>query len=161
MKTGTVDPRARRRARRALMQALYAWQMTDASFVELRRQFAPCEITDATPRAIVGKELRGADLEYFLECLRGVIQAAAELDPLFAPHLGRTVDQLDPVERAILRAGAFELRDRLDVPAPVVINEWVEIAKGFGATESFRYVNGVLDRVARELRAAELAPAEE
>ncbi len=135
---------ARRRARRSLLQALYAWQMTGASLTELRDQFSSEEQT------------RGVDDEYFRACLRGVLRDVEALDRLFASHLDRAVDALDYVERAILRAGAFELKERLDVPARVVINEWVELAKGFGAEEGHRYVNGVLDQVARELRAVEM-----
>ena len=155
MTTPAVDPRARRRARRALLQALYAWQMTNVGFAELRAQFSPDPATDDA--ALDGSDLRGADIDYFLGCLRGVMGAVSGLDAIFAPHLDRAVARLDPVERAALRAGAYELKERQDVPARVVIAEWVAIAKSFGATDSFRYVNGVLDRVARALRPGELA----
>lgn len=145
MSKRAVNPQARRRARRTLLQALYAWQMTAAELGELGSQFASSD------------EMRNADTEYFLACLQGVVNSVADLDPLFEPYLDRTIAQLDGVERAILRAGAYELRERIDVPFRVVIDEWVELAKGFGATESFRYVNGVLDRVARDVRKAEFA----
>ncbi|MCY3814243.1 MAG: transcription antitermination factor NusB [Gammaproteobacteria bacterium] len=145
MSKRSVNPQARRRARRTLLQALYAWQMTAAELGELGNHFASSD------------EMRKGDTEYFLACLQGVVNGVAGLDPLFAPYLDRTIAQLDGVERAILRAGAYELRDRIDVPVRVVIDEWVELAKGFGATESFRYVNGVLDRVARDVRKAEFA----
>ena len=101
--------------------------------------------------------MRAADESYFLDCLNGVVQGVAELDPLFEPYLDRAIDALDHVERAILRAGTFELKERLDVPVRVVIDEWVELAKTFGAEESFRYINGVLDRVAHDTRGLELA----
>ena len=140
-----MNPQARRRARRTLLQALYAWQMTAAELGELGNQFTSSD------------EMRKGDTEYFLACLQGVVNGVADLDPLFEPYLDRTIAQLDGVERAILRAGAYELRERIDVPVRVVIDEWVELAKGFGATESFRYVNGVLDRVARDVRKAEFA----
>lgn len=145
MSKRSVNPQARRRARRTLLQALYAWQMTAAELGELGNQFASSE------------EMRKGDTAYFLACLQGVVNGVADLDPLFEPYLDRTIAQLDGVERAILRAGAYELRERIDVPVRVVIDEWVELAKGFGATESFRYVNGVLDRVARDVRKAEFA----
>lgn len=160
MTAGAVDPWARRRARRALVQALYAWQMTGAEFHDLRDQFAPTDADDErSPPSLGGGDMRRADFAFFLDCLRGVIHEAEQLDPLFAPHLDRDVDRLNPVERAILRAGVYELKERLEVPARVVLNEWVALAKTFGATESFRYVNGVLDRVARQLRGAELEAA--
>ena len=155
----TIDPRARHRARRALMQALYAWQLTSAAFTDLRDQFATEQKGDASP-SLGGRTMRRADTTYFLGCLRGVMAGVEQLDAIFAPHLDRAVDRLDGVERAILRAGVYELKECLDVPARVVINEWVEVAKGFGAEESFRYINGVLDRVAHELRAKELEQTE-
>lgn len=145
MSKRSVNPQARRRARRTLLQALYAWHMTAAELGELGSHFASSE------------EMRSGDTEYFLACLQGVVNGVAGLDPLFEPYLDRTIAQLDGVERAILRAGAYELRERIDVPVRVVIDEWVELAKGFGAAESFRYVNGVLDRVARDVRKAEFA----
>ena len=155
-----IDPRARHRARRALVQALYAWQMTGAEFTDLRAQFAPSTADDErAPPSLGGDGMKRADLTFFHECLRGVIRNAAQLDPLFAPHLDREVERLDPVERGILRAAVYELKERLETPALVVLDEWVALAKTFGATESFRYVNGVLDRVARQLRAAEFAAA--
>ena len=139
----SINVWARRRARRALLQALYAWQMTDADIDEIVQQFTP-------------DQLKGADTGYLRECLRGVMDGVTTLDPLFEPYLDRRIDELDYVERAILRAGTYEMKERLDVPVRVVIDEWVELAKRFGAEESFRYVNGVLDRVARDLRTVEL-----
>jgi N utilization substance protein B len=79
------------------------------------------------------------------------------LELLFEPALDRKLDELDPIERNLLRLGTFELRDRIDVPYKVVISEAVALAKKFGATDSHRYINGVLDKVARELRQVELA----
>ena len=140
-----INAWARHRARRTLLQAVYAWQMTAAELADLGDQFA------------TSQEMRNGDTDYFLACLRGVLGSVADLDGLFAPYLDRNIEQLDGVERAILRAGAYELKERLDVPVRVVIDEWVELAKGFGAEDSFRYVNGVLDRVARDLRREELA----
>ena len=200
MASPRVNPRARRRARRVLLQALYAWQLTGATNAELRAQFAfagrsakrdaakqapaPCspsgsliagagslvapkpsapsperpETPAPSPGLVDERLLAGADEAFFTECLAGVLQQHADVDALFTPYLDRAIDALDHVERAILRAGTFELRSRPDVPARVAIDEWVELAKGFGAEESFRYVNGVLDRVAHDLRGAELAP---
>jgi len=143
MSSSPIDPWARRRARRVLLQAVYAWQMTAADAADIVAQFS-------------GKQLKRADVDFFHGCLRGVMGGVGQLDPMFEPYLDRGIDELDHVERAILRAGTFELRERLDVPAKVVIDEWVELAKSFGAAESFRYVNGVLDRVARDARGAEL-----
>ena len=145
MSKNSVNPWARRRARRTLLQAVYAWQMTAAELGDLGEQFTTSD------------EMRNGDTDYFLACLRGILSGVANLDPLFEPYLDRSIAQLDGVERAILRAGAYELSERLDIPVRVVIDEWVELAKGFGAADSFKYVNGVLDRVARDLRGAEFA----
>lgn len=144
MTDATVKPWARHLARRALLQALYAWQMTDADVADLHEQISSTE------------RFRKADDEFFLVCLRNIVRGVEDLDPLFTPYLDRAIDALDHVERAILRAGTYELKERLDVPVRVVINEWVKLAKEFGAEESFRYVNGVLDRVARDTRAQEM-----
>lgn len=150
------------------MQALYAWQLTGAAMAELRAQFSfsarrACDAAASAkalpegPTLVDKKQLRGADEPFFADCLAGVLRHCDDLDALFVPYLDRALTALDHVERAILRAGTFELRSRLDVPPRVAISEWVEIAKGFGAEESHRYVNGVLDRVAHDLRAEELA----
>jgi len=88
------------------------------------------------------------DLDFFRRLLRGVEKHALELDEAIEPHLDRPIDELDPIEHAILRLGAFELLHVLDVPRAIAINEAVELAKRFGATDGHRYINGVLDRVA-------------
>ena len=138
-----MDPRARRRARRALVQAIYQWQLGGQTADDIRTQF--------TDNGTLDK----ADSEFFAGCLRGVLRGAPDLDAVFAPYLDRSVASLDQVERAILRAGTYELRSCIDVPYRVAIDEYVRLAKTFGAQDSYKYVNGVLDRVARELRSAE------
>lgn len=134
---------ARRRSRRALLQAVYQWQMTGAETAAIERDLAE------------EGALKKADREFFRELLRGVVFGTEELDALLAPALDRRVEELDKVELALLRLGAFELKHRFDVPFRVVIDEYVELAKAYGAEESFRYVNGVLDRLAQDLRALE------
>jgi N utilization substance protein B len=95
---------------------------------------------------------RRIDRAYFRALVTGVMAHVSSLDQLLAPWLDRPVEQLDPVERAIVRIGAFELAHRPDVPWRVVLDEAVELAKIFGAAESYRYVNGVLDHLARANR---------
>ena len=95
------------------------------------------------------------DLEYFQALLHGVPACVDELEAVFQPLLDRDIEELDPIERTLLRMGTFELKERIDVPYKVVINEEVALAKKFGASESHKYVNGVLDKAARELRKAE------
>ena len=100
-----------------------------------------------------------ADLAYFEDLVNGVGQHQKGIDAALSAHLDRDVDQVDPIERAVLRLAAYELMHRIDVPYRVVINEAIEITKRFGADHGHTYVNGVLDRVAAESRAAEVAAA--
>lgn len=137
--------RARSLSRRLAMQALYQWQLTGQSCAELRDQFA----TDVGYPEV--------DAEYFGQLLQGVVESAAELDAQLAEWIDRPVAQLDPVEHAVLLIGVQELRQHPEVPYRVVLNEGVELAKKFGATEGHKFINAVLDRAARQLRAAEQA----
>ena len=134
----------RRKARHYGLQALYQWSMAGSTLSDIEAEFR----TD--------NDFRHTDGEYFTALLKGVASDVDALETLFSPCLDRALDDLDPIERNLLRMGTFELRDRIDVPYKVVINEAVGLAKKFGASESHRYINGVLDKVARELRSVEL-----
>jgi N utilization substance protein B len=101
------------------------------------------------------QDMEVADLEYFEDLLHGVEEHVDELDVALKPYVDREVAQIDPIERAALRLAAYELKYRLDVPYRVVINEAIEVTKRFGADHGHSYVNGVLDKLAGELRAAE------
>jgi N utilization substance protein B len=135
---------SRSRARSRLIQALYQYAVAGHSAAEIERQF-------------IAEGLGEIDAAYFSDLLHAVIQRARELDQLLEPFLDRPLIQLDPVERSILRLGACELMERYEVPRSVIIDEAVELARRFGAEQSHRYVNGVLDRFAEriEVRAAE------
>lgn len=133
----------RRRARRAALQAVYQWQMTAADAHAVEKEF------------LDSGALKKADEAFFSALLRGVMFGSGALDALFAPLLDRGVHELDKVELALLRLGAYELKERIDVPFRVVIDEYVALAKVFGAEESFKYVNAVLDKLAGELRPME------
>ena len=137
--------RARARARRLALQGLYQWQLSGDTAQGIVRGLLESQNTKDT------------DLEYFEELLRGVLAASAVLETLFAPHLDRPTAQLDPVERAVLLLSTYELKERPDVPYRVVLNEAVELTKSFGAEDSHKYVNAVLDKTAGELRRAERA----
>jgi transcription antitermination protein NusB len=139
--------RARSLSRKLAMQALYQWQLAGQSASELQRQFAAEE------------GYGDAEEEYFTGLVDGVTTSVAALDTRLQPLIDRPLVQLDPVERAVLWIGMFELLHRPDVPYRVVINESVELTKRFGATDGHKFVNAVLDRAARELRSAELAAA--
>jgi len=135
----------RRKARHFGLQALYQWTLSGATATDIEAEF------------LVDNDFQHTDGEYFSAVLRGVTTDVEALEELFFPFLDRSLDALDPIERNLLRLGTFELRDRLDVPYRVVISEAVALAKKFGATDSHRYVNAVLDKIARDLRTVELA----
>ena len=135
----------RRKARHFGLQALYQWTLSGAALADIEAEFR------------VDNDFRHTDGDYFSAVLKGVTSDVDALEALFEPALDRALDDLDPIERNLLRLGTFELRDRIDVPYKVVINEAVSLAKKFGATESHRYINGVLDKVAKELRTVECA----
>lgn len=142
-----IDPTARSRARRRALQAVYAWQMSGASARDVIAQFAHEQAHEV------------ADLEYFEDLVLGVDRHCEELDVALAPFLDRDIEQVDPIERAVLRIAAYELRQRRDVPYRVVINEAIETVKRFGAEHGHTYVNGVLDHAAAEWRAVEVQAA--
>lgn len=134
----------RSRARRAALQALYQWQMTAQAPQKIAEQFRE------------DKSWKRIDEALFTSLLDGVPACTGELDKVIEPILDRPVAQVDPIERAILRMGAFELTRRKDIPWRVVINECVELAREFGAEQSHKYVNGVLDKLARRTHDAEI-----
>lgn len=136
--------RGRTMARRRAMQAIYQWQHTGQEVQDIEAQF------------IAEQDMSQVEVPYFRELLKEALSHISELDTYLTPYLDRVVEQVDPVERAILRIGAYELAYRRDVPYRVIINEGVELAKVFGAEQSHKYINGVLDKVARKLRSVEL-----
>jgi N utilization substance protein B len=136
---------ARRRARRALVQAVYQWQMADGDLVRIEADF------------LSSGSLDKADVEFFREQLRATMANVVELDEQLLPLLDRELKSLDQIELAVLRLGTLELKDRIDIPYRVVISEYVELAKTFGAEDGHKYVNGVLDKLAQTLRPLETA----
>lgn len=137
-------PAARRKARRFALQALYGWQISHNDLSEIEVHY------------LRDNDMRKVDRTYFHDLLHGVAAKLDQVDAALEPVLDRPLGELTQVEKAILRISAFELIERLDVPARVVINEGIELAKMFGADESFKYVNGVLDKMAKTQRQAEL-----
>jgi len=139
-------PQSRRGlARRLTAQALYQWLVNETAPAQLLRQFR--EEPEGLGRA---------DGDYFSELLHGTVEEAANLTLALVPHLDRPLNQLDPVEHAILLLGAYELQHRPDVPWKVVVNEAVNLTKMFGAEDGYRFVNGVLDKLARDARSQEV-----
>ena len=135
---------ARRQAREAALQALYAWQLSGGDPLEQMQD-------------LEGRER--ADLAFTEALLRGVHGRAGELEALITPHLDRPFGRLSPVERAILYIGSFELAANRDTPFKVVLNEAIELGKSFGGNEGYRFVNGVLEKIAAALRPEEVARA--
>ena len=136
---------ARRRSRELVLQGLYQRQLSGNGAEQVRADL------------VASKGFERADQAYFDELWRGVTSDYDALVAAVEPHLTRKAADLSPIERSILVIAAWELKARLDIPYRVVINEAVELAKSFGATDGHRFVNGVLDKVAADLRAAEIA----
>ncbi|MDR9423760.1 MAG: transcription antitermination factor NusB [Marinobacter sp.] len=136
----------RRRARALAMQGLY------------QRHFSKTPISDIEAEFMIDNDMAKVDQVYFRDLLRGVHREQAELDRLLEPYLDRPLKEVDPVELAIVRLGAYELKHRVDVPYKVVINEGIEMAKRFGGTEGHKFVNSILDKLSRRLRLAETRP---
>jgi N utilization substance protein B len=134
----------RRKARTLIVQALYQWHISKSAPLDIEAQF---------------HEQNGGkiDWEYFSEVFLEIPKQQETLDKHIGPVLDRELTSLDPVERALLYLGTFELANRIDIPYRVVINECVELAKTFGATDGHKYINGVLDKLAKTLRPLELA----
>ena len=106
-------------------------------------------------RTCVENAMHKVDLAYFHELLHQVVAKNRELDNAFEPFLDRKMQQLDPVERNILRIGSYELIHHIEIPYKIILNEAVELAKDFGATDSYKYVNSILDELAKTVRKAE------
>lgn len=140
-----VDPVLRSRARRRALQAIYAWQIAGGSAQQVVAQFAHEQAHEI------------ADLAYFEDLVNGVLSHRGDIDQALVGYVDRPVEEVDAIERAMLRVAAYELLYRIDVPYRVVINEAIETAKRFGSEHGHTYVNGVLDRAALEWRKVESA----
>lgn len=135
---------ARTNARQSAVQALYQWQITGQNLNEIEQQF------------YLDENFKKVQRSYFKELLHEVPQQLTRLDKALLEFVDRAIEEIDPVERAILRIGVYELVNRPDVPYKVILNEGINLAKRFGATESHKYVNSVLDKVAQKKRPNEV-----
>jgi N utilization substance protein B len=135
---------ARTNARRSAVQALYQWQMTGQNLTEIEQQF------------LLEERLKNAQRSYFNELFHGVPEQLDLIDQALSEFVDRPVEKIDPVERAILRVSVYELLNRNDIPYRVILNEGINLAKRFGAEQSHKYINGILDKVAQQKRAVEL-----
>jgi N utilization substance protein B len=129
-------------ARRCAVQALYQWQMTGQAKEKIIDSF------------IENENLEGKHQDYFLSLINIIPNYIDQIDALIAPHLDREQEKVDLIEQAILRLGTYELRYDRSIPTNVVIDEAIDLAKTFGSEHGYKYVNGVLDKVAREVREA-------
>jgi len=143
--SAALDIGARQKARHYAVQALYQHILTQDSAAKIEAEFR------------VDYDMDGVDLAYFHELLSTVIASTEKLDALFDPYLDRGLNEIDPVSLAQLRLSTYELQSRIDVPWRVVIEEAIRLSKKLGPTDSYKYLNGVLDRLSRDLRAAERA----
>ncbi len=166
---------ARSSARRSAVQALYQWQVARPDLIDLEQQFVDdlrllkaLRKRQATGQQLSESELQTLEellekhgssdvqLSYFNELLHGVASRLETIDGALTEFVDRPVREIDPVERAILRIGVYELLYRPDVPYKVILNEGINLAKSFGATQSHKYINGILDKIARKLRVKEV-----
>lgn len=143
----------RRAARVLIIQGLYAWMVSGVQQCEIEggllsgeyaAMYSEFEDAESVP-------LQRVDGKYFGETMHVIIENKSKIDALLIPKLDRPIDQLGPVEHAILLLGLYELKYRKDIPYRVAINEAIDLAKDFGAQESHKFINGVLDKLAREL----------
>ncbi len=140
---------AKTNARKCAVQALYQWQMTGESLRRIEMNFLEEDM------------LKGAQRTYFTDIFYGVPKQLNAIDEALAEFVDRPVEKIDPVERAVLRIGVYELMNRLDTPYRVIINEGVNLAKCFGADGSHKYVNGILDKVSQKQRSLEIKAKQE
>ncbi len=136
---------SRRRSRELALQGIYQWRLTGDDIAQIEKQV---------------HEEKGSgryDAGFFAELLRGVLLQHADLEAAVRPHLDRELAELSPVELSVLLLGAYELSHHPEIPYRVVINEAVELAKTFGGTDGHKFVNGVLDKLAAQVRAVEVA----
>ncbi|WP_374243849.1 transcription antitermination factor NusB [Zoogloea sp.] len=134
----------RRRAREFALQGVYQWLLNQSPVTSIEAQMAEVAGFDK------------CDRELFVGLLRGTLSNAPELQVGFAPYIERPLNELSPIERGILLMSTFELAHRPETPYRVIINEAIELAKGFGGTDGHKFVNGVLDKLAARLRADEV-----
>jgi len=138
-----LKPSPRRKARELAVQATYSWQISQNTVNDIEVNF------------IADNSKRRFDIEYFQLLLRGVTSNISEIDDAISPYVDRPLDDIDHVEKAILRVAVFELKSCTDVPYRVVINEAIELAKSFAADDSHKFINGVLDKTVKLIRPEE------
>jgi N utilization substance protein B len=135
---------ARHKARSLVLQAIFQWQFAANSVSDIHAQY----LAELNPKKV--------DAKYFKDLLYGTVKNVEAIDEVMTPFLDRKIKELNQVERAVLRLAIYELMYRPDVPYKVIINEALELAKKFGSIEGYKYVNGVLDKIAHSSQIMEL-----
>ncbi|KLV05959.1 antitermination protein NusB [Photobacterium aquae] len=150
----SVKPAARRNARHFAVQAIYSWQITKGNVADIEQHFLSGDHFEEEAHQAEAPVMAvpHTDVAYFRDLLTGVVLNHQELDSKMRPYLSRPLQDLDQMELALLRLAMYEMLKRDDVPYKVVINEAIELAKAFGAEDSHKFVNGVLDKAAPTLR---------
>lgn len=143
-KVKKINFTARRSARRLVLQALYQWQISGGAINDIEKQF------------LTEENVAKMDVPYFVELLHFIPENTAILDESYVEYIDRAIAELTPIELAVLRIGTYEMTKRPEIPYRVIINEGVELAKMFGATEAHKFINGVLDKVAHKVRRVEI-----
>lgn len=139
----------KRRARKLALQALYQWLMAGSDLYEIEAQFR------------VINNMERVDQDYFTQLLHGVAGAVSDLEASLAPFVDRDINGLNPVELTVLRIGTYELIHSIEIPYKVVLDESISLAKEFGSQDGHRYVNGVLNNLAKQVRAIEISSSNE
>lgn len=134
----------RHNARHYAVQAMYQWQVAGAPIADIEKEFVAEHIE---------KKL---DMAYFKELIHGIPENKDDIDNAIKPFLNRSMSDIDPVELAVLRLATYELLKRPDVPYRVIINEALQLTKKFGSVEGYKFVNGILDRIAKTHRETEI-----
>ncbi|MDT0595783.1 transcription antitermination factor NusB [Glaciecola petra] len=135
-----MKPAHRKQARVLALQALYGWLMSGNDIKQIELSM------------VTTNDMKKVDMEYFQAILAGVSNDVVSLDKKYKPYLGRLPEELDPIEKSIMRLATYELLERFDTPFKVIINEAIELAKSFGAEESHKFINGALDKAVKTLR---------
>jgi N utilization substance protein B len=135
-----IKPAARRKSRKLALQAIYSWQVSGNPMGDIEQQM------------LLESNVAKVDVDYFKDLIQGVASQTDKLDDIIRPHLDRPFKDIDMVEKAVCRLGAYELKFRLDVPVKVAINEAIELAKIYGAEDSHKFVNGVLDKALKFIK---------
>jgi len=138
-----LNIKARKKSRKLALQAIYQWQLTNAELHAVQAQF------------LAHPDNADIDSAYFKQLVAHVINDVNGIDNTFKPYLDRDIEALNPIELAILRLGTYELLSCLEIPYKIILNEAIELTKTFGAEDSYKYTNSILDRVADKVRAQE------